>query len=176
MHIFLTGNIQVGKSTIINRVVEKLHVNTGGFKTVPGNYTRDGGSDIFILGYDEPFGNCSKDNRVAHRYGKSCSKKFISYPEVFDLIGCKLLHSNNCQLIIMDELGFMESEAFEFQNSVLKCLDNSIPVLGVIKPMETPFLNSIRSHKKTTVLTVDESNREQIFQMVYNKQWEMGVR
>lgn len=168
MNIFLTGDIQVGKSTIINKAVEKLHVNTGGFRTVAGNYSKDGGSDIFILGYNEPLENCCIDNRVAHRYGKCYPKGFVPYPEVFDMIGCKLLQSENHRLIIMDELGFMESQAFEFQNTVLKCLDNSIPVLGVIKPMETPFLNSIRSHKKTTVLSVDILNREKVFQRVYS--------
>ena len=39
----------------------------------------------------------------------------------------------------MDELGFFESEALNFQKQVLKCLASPIPVLGVIKPLSTPF-------------------------------------
>lgn len=166
MHIFLTGSIQVGKSTIIRKVVEELNIDTGGFKTAAGNYSEDGGSDIFILGYNEPLKNCNTDNRVAHRFGKNYPRAFASYPEIFDTIGCKLLESNNCQLIIMDELGFMEADAFEFQRAVLSCLDGSIPVLGVIKPMETSFLNSIRLREKTHIIQVDELNRDGVFHRV----------
>ena len=48
LHLFLTGEIQVGKSTIVSSVVSRLGVPVSGFRTV--SVFRDGGeSDVFLI-------------------------------------------------------------------------------------------------------------------------------
>ena len=169
MHFFLTGEIQVGKSTIINRAVQSLGLPVGGFRTAAGNYAPDGSSDIFIIGTGDKMDCCNDSNRVAHRTGIR-GKGFTAYPEVFDTVGAGLLYrAEKYSLIIMDELGFMESRAFEFQKAVFECLDGDIPVLGVIKPTSTDFLDRIRAHEKVNILRVDISNRDEVLKELLDR-------
>ncbi len=169
MHIFLTGEIQVGKSTIINKAVLSLGQPVGGFRTVAGNYAPDGSSDIFIIGTGDKMDCCNDSNRVAHRTGIP-GKGFTTFPKVFDTVGASLLrHAGEYPLTIMDELGFMESRAFEFQKAVFECLDGDIPVLGVIKPMKIDFLDRIRAHEKVNILTVDVFNRNDVLKGLLNR-------
>ena len=49
----------------------------------------------------------------------------------------KSFHERNA--IIMDELGFMESKAYKFKDIVLKLLDSSNTVIGVLKKRDCEF-------------------------------------
>jgi nucleoside-triphosphatase len=169
MHLFLTGEIQVGKSTIINKAVQSLGRPVGGFRTVAGNYAPDGSSDIFIISTGDKMNCCNDSNRVAHRTGVP-GKGFTTFPQVFDTVGASLLRrAGEYPLIIMDELGFMESRALEFQKAVFERLDEDVPVLGVVKPMKTDFLDRIRAHEKVNILSVDVFNREDVLKGILDR-------
>ncbi len=66
----------------------------------------------------------------------------------------------------MDELGFIEKDAAGFQNAVLSTLNGSVPVLGVVRNMQTPFLDQVRTHPNVDVIFVTKENREEIFHQV----------
>ncbi|WP_319378759.1 nucleoside-triphosphatase [uncultured Methanocorpusculum sp.] len=161
-HIFLTGDIQVGKSTIIRKVIHELRINPGGFRTSWGDPLPDGSSDLFLLGMDE----APSSNRIAaRRFG--FGRGITAFPEIFDTVGSRLLdEASSSPLIIMDELGFIEKNAVEFQNAVLSALNGSVPILGVVRNMQTPFLDKVRSHPNVEVIIVTKENREEIFQQV----------
>ena len=155
-HLFLTGERQVGKSTIVDKVLARLQQPVGGFRTFGANYTADGGSDVCIRGVGEDLSHCVAQRR-ANMGG--C----VVFPDVFDHIGVRLLQlTPEVRMVVMDELGFMEAEAHAFQRAVLNCLDGPIPVLGVIKPMPHPFLDQIRAHPKVQIVTVRADNRDAI--------------
>lgn len=156
-HLFLTGERQVGKSTLVDKVLARLGLPVGGFRTFGAHYTDDGGSDVCIRGAGEDVGI----HRVAHRGGEKGG--FVAFPEVFDRIGTELLRPGQlCRIVVMDELGFMEAEAHAFQQAVMDCLDGEIPVLGVIKPRATPFLDRVRAHPGVQVEEVTEANRNDL--------------
>lgn len=164
MNIFLTGEIKVGKSTVIQRVLKELNLVPGGFRTIAGNFASDASSDIFIVKTDEANPVCSETNKVAHRLGKGI---YQAFPDVFDQIGVRILNdAQNYPLIVMDELGFMESQAFLFQEAIMKTLTKDIPTLGVIKLSKTPFLEQIRNFPGVQVIPVDENNRNEIFHQI----------
>lgn len=161
MHYFLTGDIRIGKSTIIQEIVRAFPKKVGGFRSVIGNYTSDGSSDIFLLPVDGTEKDCNPKNRAVHR--DFPANTYESFPEIFNRVGGSLLEeAKQCSLIIMDELGFMESEAFDFQEKVMEILDGDIPVLGVIKPKKTPFLDRVRSHPGVCIFGVIPDNREDV--------------
>ncbi|MBQ1351351.1 MAG: hypothetical protein IIY71_01355 [Oscillospiraceae bacterium] len=165
VHLFLTGKVQVGKSTIIRKLIGEYPGTIGGFRTVKGPQKPDGGSDIFMMDvsqWDET--DYDPSQVVARRIGMT---QYEGYPEVFDRIGTALLTAaKGKDLIIMDELGFMEQEAYQFQKAVLDCLERNVPVLGVVKPASTEFLEQIHKHYRTTVLEVTEGNRGQVLEEV----------
>ncbi|MDD4509952.1 MAG: nucleoside-triphosphatase [Oscillospiraceae bacterium] len=161
MHLFLTGKVRVGKSTIVQQVLQEYRGTVGGFRTILGPLMEDGGSDVFMIDINESKElGCRPENRVARRIGTT---KYEGFPEAFDRIGTALLRAaQGKDLIVMDELGFMESEAHEFQQAVIDCLDGTIPILGVVKPASTPFLEQVHKHFHTTLMEVTEQNREHV--------------
>jgi nucleoside-triphosphatase len=130
-NIFLTGKIQVGKSTIINKILTGYSRCVSGFKTFP--YYEQGQLSGFyfapllkeLIPEELPF--------IGRNLGNNC---WSAYPAVFDNLGTRILNAcllKKSSLCIMDELGFFESNAFQFQKKVFEVLRSPIPVLGVIK-------------------------------------------
>ena len=163
-HIFLTGEIQVGKSTIINKICTELSLAPQGFKTIAINCGESGADYLYILPYnlsepmesDKPFAKRNRNER-----------KREGFPEVFDELGVKILRESminqDTNIMVMDELGFFENEAYAFQNEIIKCLDGTIPILGVIKPHRTEFLDRVRSHNNVEIIEVTLENRDDIY-------------
>ena len=82
---------------------------------------------------------------------------------VFDTHGTEILrNSGKRDVIVMDELGFLESKALAFRQVVMRHISGNVPVLGVIKPMQTEFLNAIRSHSSVKLREVTVENRDAV--------------
>lgn len=169
MHIFLTGAHDAGKTFAINNIIDELiqlrdesnPLSIGGFRTFIGEDFEPMKSYVYMSPSDKEKGINEKDIIVALR--DKTAMEFTPYPEVFDKDGVNLLsESYETDLIIMDELGFMESEAFEFQAKIFELLDGDIPILGAIKPDDSPFLDKVREHKNVNVLEINGENRNHI--------------
>ncbi|MDL2258024.1 nucleoside-triphosphatase [Eubacteriales bacterium OttesenSCG-928-K08] len=160
MNIFLTGEVQIGKSTIINKVIAQLPegYNVGGFKTITIENGQPQGGDVHIIpaiirpeGFD-------KSNRIGIRYGKA--RGYDAFTEVFEHEGVRLLlNCKACDLIIMDEIGTMEKDAQNYNRLLMELLDEGKNILGVIQPKKSELLDFIRAHKKTKLITVTRDNR-----------------
>lgn len=149
-HLFLTGQPQVGKSTLLRRYLAEKNCRIGGFRTIWGDSTH---TALHLL--PASGGVCCTENCIAVRAGETLAAR----SEVFDRLGPALLRVP-CDLLVMDELGFLEKDAFGFQKAVLSALDGHVPVLGVIKPRRTPFLDAVRSHAYVRIIEVNEENRD----------------
>jgi nucleoside-triphosphatase len=169
MHIFLTGERGVGKSTVIGKLTDRLvGVRVGGFKTLGGPEDESGNSAVYIMPYGENADDpraFSENRKVAARNRRTF--RYESYAGVFDGLGAKLLRcASHCDLIVMDELGFMEADAGGFQKTVLSFLDGAAQVLGVVKPQSSPrgasvvFLDRVRSHGNVRVFEITPENRD----------------
>jgi len=194
-HIFLTGEIGIGKTTVLTKAIEAAIGMDAvtvdeivGFRTVWRKTRRIGDGEgsseepcaegLYILPYDagrltalSPAG-CATDEDVPAGFRPAAlrdarSRSFAVYPEVFDEDGAAILldaagSSPAPKRIIMDELGFMESDARAFQNAVISVLGGSIPILGVLRLDSTPFLESVKAHGNVNVTTVDTANRDKL--------------
>ena len=159
-HIFLTGEVQSGKSTVLDKVLGKLDCSLGGFRSGSGPerhkadrwlYLWDAAGDPI---YDE-------SHRVAH----ITSEERRSFPDRFDALGCGALQRAKCSgvdLILMDECGFLERDAAAFRSEVLKTLDGDIPVFGVVRLRSSGWTDAIRNHPRVTLFTVTEENRNEL--------------
>ncbi|MDR0520188.1 MAG: nucleoside-triphosphatase [Clostridiales Family XIII bacterium] len=185
MHLFLTGDIQVGKSTIIGKVVARLGLAPAGFRTVWDAPDQKGLERLYIL----PFGGAGDSPCQASAHGgreredgrdgmcdlarhgvkpaavrRSGGRMLEIYPEVFDDTGVRILAdeaaARRARIVVMDELGFIESGASAFQSAVLERLDGDIPVLGVIKPRRTTFLDEVRARGSVRIMEVTPKNRD----------------
>jgi nucleoside-triphosphatase len=165
MNLFLTGDIQVGKSTIIKKILS-LHRDwkVGGIVTV----TRFGDIPDALGGvYIQPApGNerYDEENRVGIRWNDNRAEGFA---QPFETAAQQLLGDySDADIILLDELGFMESKAEKFQAAVMAAINSDVPVLGVIKPRRAPFLDTVRSAPDVETVTVTVENRERMFAVV----------
>ena len=109
-HLLITGNIQTGKSTIINRALENRNLIMGGYRTVSSlRLDLNADSNVHLLPVDryEPL---APHNLVLRReviYGRTY---FHINTRVYEEKGTALLRNlpANCQLIILDEIGKRE--------------------------------------------------------------------
>jgi len=160
MHIFLTGEKQVGKSTIIRSYLLDSGHSADGFITY-WDEENEGERRLFLSPY-------CPDRRPDGRFliARQSGQRMMfqeDITQVFDVHGCELLdRAGRCDFIVMDELGFLESDAASFQESVLQRISGAIPILGVIKPARTAFLDAVRAHPNVQIKEVTVENREDV--------------
>ncbi|MCL2736869.1 MAG: nucleoside-triphosphatase [Propionibacteriaceae bacterium] len=156
MHVFLTGAKQVGKTTVIQRFVAQSGLGADGFVTtwVDG----DAGRRLTLSAYDSPPG--AGVDVACRDQGRAVAVDGVA--GVFDIDGVRILDAcGRRDVIIMDEVGALESSAVLFQEAVLRRLEGDVPVLGVVQPKRTAFLDAIRAHPSVTLLTVTPQNRDE---------------
>ena len=111
-HIVLQGEKGAGKSALIRKLAEETSCSIGGYLTRAVMNREKGYKEVFM--YPAAFLSDPGDqDRIARETGKLCgttmNKVIETYPEVFDTYGTDLIFSaSKKQLIIMDEIGFLE--------------------------------------------------------------------
>lgn len=163
-NFFVTGDRGVGKSTLLQMLLEELALQNdiSGFVTLPyfENHTRKGfylHSIIEVRDNDKPIS--IQEDAI------SCK----SIPDTFETLGVTLLkislkeHTNH---IVMDELGVLEAQAYNFQRQVQKVLDSPKIVLGVLKDKQHPFLDAIKDREDTRLYRITKENRTKMREQI----------
>lgn len=160
-HLFLTGRKQVGKSTLLRRLMDACSLDCAGFETRA--FFLDGERRGFTLhGRVEmpPYENdCVCCVRTAQRMS-------VPVPPVFEENGVSILQrslQSPAPFILMDELGKLECSAQAFCDQVIACLDGDKHVIGVLQQCDSPLTASIAAREDVRVVTVTPENREDLF-------------
>ena len=132
MVIFLTGERGVGKSTALRRALAGCGLGVGGFMTDFGESRYAENKTLRLLPWSE-----EPDLSAGETCALLGPGRRQVFPEVFDGLGSRLLLSaagdDACDLILLDELGFLEADAGRFRAAVLSVLTGPKPVLGVVR-------------------------------------------
>ncbi len=157
MKIFLTGKPGSGKSFVIEKIVEKLKqkgIKVGGFITPE---IREGGKRI---------GFCVKDiysNEVGILASKDIKigPKFGSYGinlEDFERVALKAIEFalNECDIIIIDEIGKMEFFSKNFKEKVAQLILLEKPLIAVL---HRSFLGKFKDFGEIIEVTVKNRNK-----------------
>ena len=167
MHIFLTGEIQIGKSTIIRKVLSELKIKPGGFLTYFGQDRARADRRLYMCGAWE-----QKLFDEAHSIVKFCNKgPTVVNTEKINIYGTGLLREVRplAPLLIMDECGPLEKSAEDFKNEILSCLGGSVPILGVIKKLTMPaWTDQIKCHHSVRMIEVNRDNRDELPHEILN--------
>lgn len=166
-HLFLTGDKQVGKSTLLRKLIELKKLDCTGFETrafvLNGErrgFTLHGRIDM------PPYENdCICCARIEE-------KRSVPVLPVFDENGSKMLQisrSTSAPYILMDELGRLERHAHVFIDEVFACLDSSKRVLGVLQKCSSEHVDAISRRKDVTVITVTPDNRDILLAQLINE-------
>lgn len=164
-HLFLTGPKQIGKSTVLGKLLDGRDMALGGFRTK--RIRVEGGADIYMLPPTGDDGYVSENILFRRRKGQ-----LQLDPADFDRLGRAMLEkSQGADLLLMDELGPTEAEAYGFQQAVLAALDGDIPVYGVLQLADSPFLAVVAAREDVCVVTVTEENRNTLPRQLLEQGW-----
>lgn len=158
MHVFLTGEIQVGKSTVINKTLNLLNINYGGFKTYFGENRHSSDKILYMNSAAEPKAFDEKNVIAKFQEGRMPVADVLK----FNTYGSELIRDakKKADLILMDECGSLEFKALEFQREVIDALNGYKPVFGVVKLSSKGWTDAIRNHSNVKLITVTKENRD----------------
>ena len=159
-HLFLTGDKQVGKSTLLRKLIEVKQWDCSGFETRAfyldqerRGFTLHGRVDL------PPYEN---DCICCARVGE---KRSVPVLPVFEENGVNILKTSlnsPAPFILMDELGRLEKQADAFIYQVFACLDSQKRILGVLQKCSSEHVEAISRREDVTVLTVTIENRDKL--------------
>lgn len=167
MHLFLTGEKQAGKSTLLRKLLAGLgETSPGGFFSVTAADVPGAVGSVYLIPAGDPAPAFGDENRIGIRCGPGRGRE--SFPRVFDDYGLRLLEgAGSARLLVMDEIGTMEENAERFCRRVEELLDGPVPILGVVqKQGDTPLQAAIRRHPAVRLTEVTPENRDALLPLL----------
>lgn len=155
----------MGKTTIIKRALENVHLGAGGFFTeeIKSGGTRQGFKIITLDGHSAILSHV--DIKGRNRVGK-----YGVDTESLDRVGVSALQKaiRECDIVVIDEIGKMELFSPNFRETVLQALSGGKRVLGTIMLAPHPWADEVKRNPNVTTVTVTRTNREEVFKRVLN--------
>ncbi|SBW10301.1 conserved hypothetical protein [uncultured Eubacteriales bacterium] len=164
MHLFLTGPVGCGKSTVIQKTVALGGLRVGGFRTGFGPDRREAVHSLYLWNAWEK--TVLDEEHTVARFGPG---GVISLPKRFDALGCAALDCPGAELILMDECGRLEREARRFHAAVLRTLGGNTSVLGVVRQGFPGWTRAIAEHPRVELIEVTEENRNALPEELLHK-------
>lgn len=160
--VFLTGHPGVGKTTIIQHIIDRLDIPVGGF------YTRELRQDSHRIGF-EVVTLEGQTAVLATTQTQTFSRpaQFGRYTvdlDAIDRVAVQALHKawQNGHLIIVDEIGPMEILSQKFCVTIWELLNSGAEILGTIVERPYPFADDIKKHPATDLVLVTVENRDSL--------------
>lgn len=160
MKILLCGDVQVGKSTLIRKLVSATGRKPRGYITI--RIPAPEGETSYVYLYDianppEKIGDAAVIKEIA-----PCGA--TDYPEVLDTLGAEYLNGiAEGELVILDEIGTVESSSPLFQQAIMRILDGNFDVLAAVKAQNTEFLRAVRRHPDCELYMITPENRDKLY-------------
>ena len=159
---------QVGKTTLVKKILEKKQTNVCGYFTQRYLELADesGLYPIYIHSINEK--PILDDNHIIGLCGNG---KHYTNHDVFNSLGVDLITTNNPNdLIILDEVGFLEMNAEKFKNKIFEILSSDNPVLIMLKQrLDIELLRKIKENENIEFIEMNENNRDEICEYLLNK-------
>ena len=169
VNILLTGKPGSGKTTLVIKLVtemiSQLRVRPGGFYT---HETREGffrsGFKIFSFDGKEAV---LADTKLESPYK---SGKYGVDIKALEDIGVASIESavsdKDKDVIVIDEIGSMETLSDRFKEAVLKALDSPKIVVATIQHEGNGYIFQIKNREDVKIIEVTEANREMLVEKI----------
>lgn len=167
LRIAVTGSPGVGKSTVVAKAAEKLAYQPGfkigGIQTA--EIRKDGQREGFLI-RDLASGKTGILSSVKGS-GPRIGKYHVNLEDLEGIGANALRNALECDLIVIDEIGPMELKSGAFVSAVEAVLKSDKPVLAVLHRSSSHLLAQ-RIRTEFEVLTVDEGNRDELPEKIFN--------
>ncbi len=151
-HLLITGNKKSGKTTVLNEILKDLS-SFGGIITYAIRDDKHAPKCVMLSDINNPDIN----GVIAVR--DEAGTSLLPMPDTFDHLGvdilCKCYQSSD-ELIVIDEIGFLENNALHYQNEILKCFDKK--VIATIRKELTNFTEKLTQRQDVYFVDIDNIN------------------
>ena len=159
----LSGSPGVGKTTLIRQALSSVKKKPGGF------YTREIRSQTLRQGFE-----------IVTLDGSSAILAHVDFQSPYRVskYGVNVDNLNNvgivalrraiqeCDIVVIDEIGKMELFSLAFREAVLEALKSRRKVLGTIMLSPHPWADQIKKDARVKVLLVSKANHQQVLKEV----------
>lgn len=159
MKILLCGDINSGKTTLIQRLLADMSAAPRGYITVRMPEV-DGVSNVYLYDIANPPERV-EDAAVIMAISDAGTEK---YPERLDTLGVRYLTDIPAgSVVVLDEIGSLETASPEFQKAVMRILSGDYTVLAAVKAANTDFLRAVRRHPDCELYIITPDNRDALY-------------
>ena len=155
----LTGRPGTGKTSIIKQAIAGMKGKAGGFYT----------EEIRSGGVRQGFRLVTLDGRsaiLAHIdiHSQYQVSKYGVDIDNLDRVGVSALNeaAQQCDLVVIDEIGKMELFSVNFRQTVLRIIDSGKRVLGTIMLSPNPWADAIKRKPQVNLVEVTRANHHQV--------------
>lgn len=161
-NIFLTGDMNIGKTTILKKVINRVDGLYGGYM----GYSEIDSGHKYIKATS--LNNLAEDYLLA-KIDCSKRKSICVNEEAFNKLGREIYDSvKNREIIVLDEIGIFEEKIELFKDAVMEAIQSDKLVLGVLKKKDSQFINHIKSRDDVIVIDVTLDNRDNLSYEILN--------
>jgi nucleoside-triphosphatase THEP1 len=155
-NILVTGPPRCGKSTLIEKVVERVDLPATGFFTreIKEKDRRVGFSITTLDG---------KEGILAHqnlRSKFSVGRYGVHIKDIEGIAVPSMIPTKKDEIVVIDEIGKMECFSMKFREALTAVLDSPNWVVGSIAQKGGAFIQSIKKREDVVVITVTPQNRD----------------
>lgn len=159
MKILLCGDINSGKTTLIQRLLADMSAAPRGYITVRMPEV-DGVSNVYLYDIANPPERV-EDAAVIMAISDTGTEK---HPERLDTLGVWYLTDIPAgSVVVLDEIGSLETASPEFQKAVMRILSGDYTVLAAVKAANTDFLRAVRRHPDCELYIITPDNRDALY-------------
>ena len=157
----LTGRPGTGKTSLIKQVAAQMKGKAGGFyaEEIRSQGVSEGFRLVTLDGEDAILAhtNIHSPYRVS-KYGVDI--------DALERVGIPALHkaAQQCNLVVIDEIGKMELFSADFRDTVSRMIDSGTRILGTIMLNPNPWADAIKRQPQVNVLTVTRDNHRQVLE------------
>jgi nucleoside-triphosphatase THEP1 len=157
-NILITGPPRSGKSTLIEKLVNRIGRPVRGFFTreIREKGRRVGFSVITLDG---------KEGILAHENTKSplkVGKYGVRIQDLDQIAVPAMIPSSPDEIVIIDEIGKMECLSPLFRKTLIETLDSRNPVIGSVALKGGPFIEKIKEREDVHLIFMSEKNRDSL--------------
>ena len=168
----LTGRPGTGKTSIIKQAVAGMKGKAGGFYTeeIRSQGVRHGFRLVTLDGQSAILAHVNIHSPyLVSKYGVDIDS--------LDRVGVSALRraAQQCDLVVIDEIGKMELFSANFREVVLQIIDSGKRVLGTIMLTPHPWADAIKRQPQVNLVTVTRDNHHQVLEELREWLKEVGA-
>ncbi|MFQ5694998.1 MAG: nucleoside-triphosphatase [Terriglobia bacterium] len=180
LKLLVTGRPRAGKTTLVERVIERLggRLRLAGFTTGEILDARGERCGFLVRTMDGAEAELARLRQGGQaRAGASGPVRVGRYGvdlEAFERLALPELARRDADLLVIDEIGKMECASGRFRRALEDALDAPLTVLATLGIGQFPFFQALRERPDVELLTLTPRNREALVEKVWGRLREHG--